>query len=686
MQLRFSLQNNLLGTLAISEPVGWDNCSLSLVRNTRWHSLSFEYSNNKLRFYQKSYNFITTAYENEGIDSVVVILVEIFDNETFTWQTIYEGLLRMKDLEIVRKKGNKYCECGLEQNDFAVKFKNKEEIKVGDFAINNINLHSQIIPKIDKVESVEGANQYIVESYGPDYFVLSPILFATIEDAGIINPLDNPNEKNALDDSFQHFFNLKAATKYKLKVKTQASCYYFKYSDPTVAKFVVKTAQTISTTINLLSNTTFPVLADSDPARRNIIFNVDLELEFTTTNEEKLFIYFLLENYQAGQSRVFWTFALTDFIEITEMSVAPASTADLHFVDDVFKKLVETNSEVPNSYYSEFFGRTANGYSGNGPGARTVLANGFEIRKLLPNPLRLTFKETFDALNAIFNLGIGIENVAGTKRIRIEKKEYFYKNGVSLHIPNVNNLRTTVADAYYFNQIKVGYEKYENDGLNGLDDFLSKREYANSVKSIKSSLEITSKFIASGYAIETTRRTPISTKEWKYDNDTFVICVNNMFTAAEKNENFQNLTDLVQGITAYNLRIAPNRNLLRWRNWISPSTLKNADKTLKFTAGDGNYKAKSSMINTTYDASYFGGNPLQENQNIVLNNGDALFVPEYYDFEAPLSWQELLEIKENPTLCISFDQGEGTPTLKGSPIDITLDTQKGKAKFKLLRK
>ena len=92
------------------------------------------------------------------------------------------------------------------------------------------------------------------------------------------------------------------------------------------------------------------------------------------------------------------------------------------------------------------------------------------------------------------------------------------------------------------------------------------------------------------------------------------------------------------------------------------------------------------MINTTYDDAYFGGNSLEENKQILLSNSDALFVPEYYDFEAPLSWQALLQVKENPTLCISFDQGEGTPTLKGSPIDITLDTQKGKAKFKLLRK
>jgi len=78
----------------------------------------------------------------------------------------------------------------------------------------------------------------------------------------------------------------------------------------------------------------------------------------------------------------------------------------------------------------------------------------------------------------------------------------------------------------------TGGLKNETESYNGLNDLFGNREYRTTLKSVRNTYDRLCQFIASDYAIEVTRRQfGGSTKDWRYDNETFIFCLTNKFCA-----------------------------------------------------------------------------------------------------------------------------------------------------------
>lgn len=224
------------------------------------------------------------------------------------------------------------------------------------------------------------------------------------------------------------------------------------------------------------------------------------------------------------------------FLDIEIQSQCLPTPAKSYFINEVFSRLAEKYTNDCLRVYSDYFGRTdSQPYSTatNGCGSNEVLTNGLLLRGVAlsdeTNPnLKVSFKETFEAMKAIHNVGMGIENDdqrMGYKCIRIEPYKHFYKDDV-LMVCEYPELVTRQTKTSYINMIKVGYEKWEAEETNGLFDLFGKREYKTRISAQRGSYEQVCKFIASDYALEVTRRRyGITSKDWKYDNDTFIVCV-----------------------------------------------------------------------------------------------------------------------------------------------------------------
>src|SRR5205085_5368245 len=76
-----------------------------------------------------------------------------------------------------------------------------------------------------------------------------------------------------------------------------------------------------------------------------------------------------------------------------------------------------------------------------------------------------------------------------------------------------------------YSTFTLGYDKWETEDYNGMDEILTKREFRLQITQLQNSLEQVSKILGSGYAIETTRRKGPDDKDWRYDNDVFAICL-----------------------------------------------------------------------------------------------------------------------------------------------------------------
>lgn len=205
-------------------------------------------------------------------------------------------------------------------------------------------------------------------------------------------------------------------------------------------------------------------------------------------------------------------------------------------INEVFSRLAENYTNDCFRVYSEYFGRVdSEPYSvdADGCGSNEVLSNGLLIRNAtLTNGdepiLKVSFKETFEAMKAVHNIGMGLEDDAdrlGYKRIRIEPYKHFYNDTVLFVLDSPAEIKRVVNDSFV-NMIKVGYQKWEAEETNGLYDLFGNREYKSNISAARGNYDQLCRFIASDYAIEVTRRKfGVTTKDWKYDNDAFIVCI-----------------------------------------------------------------------------------------------------------------------------------------------------------------
>lgn len=228
------------------------------------------------------------------------------------------------------------------------------------------------------------------------------------------------------------------------------------------------------------------------------------------------------------------------FFRIKGKSLCNKSIAKSYLINETFSRIAESYTNDCLRVYSDYFGRTnAQPYTSdqNGCGALEVLTNGLLIRDVrLTNgevpSLKLSFKELFEAMKAIHNIGIGIEadsHRVGSSVIRVEPYKHFYQDDVLFALELPREIKHKVNDNFV-NDIAIGYAKWEGEEVNGLYDLFAKREYKTNVSSSRGKYEAETKFIASYNAIEVTRRRfQMNSRDWRYDNDTFIVCVENKF-------------------------------------------------------------------------------------------------------------------------------------------------------------
>jgi hypothetical protein len=91
---------------------------------------------------------------------------------------------------------------------------------------------------------------------------------------------------------------------------------------------------------------------------------------------------------------------------------------------------------------------------------------------------------------------------------------------------NVDNTQRDTDPKNNIATLKVGYSKWEAEEAQGLDEFLSSREFRTTLSTLRAGWNKLCKFVASGYAIESTRRKlGTTTTDWRYDKDNFIMCV-----------------------------------------------------------------------------------------------------------------------------------------------------------------
>jgi hypothetical protein len=320
--------------------------------------------------------------------------------------------------------------------------------------------------------------------------------------------------------------------------------------------------------------------------------------------------------------------------------------------------------------------------------ARYSITKGSFLRNVIePSVPQLftSFEFMFDNCRKIFNIGWGFDN--NETELLIGNINDFYLGSVVADVGLVNKATFTTAKDLIYGTITIGYNKWEAEEYNGLDEMNTERQYRRNINSNPSELDLMADIISAGYTIEVTRRknqAETGTSDWRYDDDLFII---NTFEDEGQLYAYRGV-DLSPAFvyspaTRMNFTLTPVRNLMRWFRTLAAPTPTVTNESLKFTSGTGNFRAGGQMTTSC---------PVEDQQifeNSIINSTlfqsgyiNPIWKTIYATFEAPLSMVQFEAIKTNVYGAIRFRCGNDL--YLGNIVTLSHEPNTGLASFKLL--
>lgn len=431
---------------------------------------------------------------------------------------------------------------------------------------------------------------------------------------------------------------------------------------------------------------------------------------------ERLYIFLHLENYQyqtggggavVDPTQLTITIDTDSYTKLTAVSECQETSTKAYLINEALSRTAEIITDDCLRVYSAYFGRTdaepyANGIDvGDGCGSLEAITNGLFIRNVklkngAPPKMFVTMQEMLASLNAIHNIGMGLVDDPfrpGYKMLRVERFDYFYQNTTILQCPNVPELNSAVNIDKYVTKFVGGYEKWQAEEYGGQDDFHGQREYRTRIKTIpaeKGTLTQLSKYIASGYSIEVTRRqSGANDKDWRFDNDVFIIEVKrDGADFVVEIPNIDTSVNIFDPDTTYNIGISPARNAMRWVKHIAQSLLPNYTGTvLIFSAGQGNFVA-AALEDTTLcrieNAQLSEGEDIATTKFTLSEDYEPIMFNILDSFEYPMTVDNFNTVQANPYGVVEYSCNNDV-TYKGFIQTLSFKPESGKADFTLIR-
>lgn len=683
-RVRYTLKNKNFNSLIITEPIGWNDDEKEYARHENYHGIIAKFSNS-LKFIGSGADYIQLVLDVYGINEEIKLIREEKHPYTDVWSLTYSGYL---DLSTWVRENNqvsvKFNSGGLEQllksresekveidrdqtidgktisplstvnvelEGRRIFLKSKWEVKPPDNYANlytesnagNVREQSVGIPFKLINKSHENAQDVLTNTNSDDNGGTTGIMFFAVSDR---------NRILKIDLSFQFKYSVDESD---LNLQ---DCNFWIY----LAKYVNGSNYNNSTKIQLLN-----LFGHAVPDSNGQFFNVNYTGQINLNIGESLSVeaYSKVDFNVDNDAHLGITLSdISGYLKLEEDSFQEMTNTKAILAHEFAERLVTINTNKEKSFYSELLGRTDIGYSIDGKAALTAFTHGFWVRGFdkLPipteeppkienlfKPLTTSFKEFVESMSAVWNIGIGIENVGYKEVVRLESLSYFYNRTVTIKLPNqVKNVKRTIATDKYYSSIEIGYEKGGNyEEACGLDEFNVKATYTTSINRIKNVYNKVSKYRADSYAMEFARRKQKSlndTEDTTYDNDVFFLdlkkILNGLFRQRKYQDDFETLpTGIFSPETATNLRFSPFNCMLRHGWWISGSLRKYLTEYVRYASSVSNSQLKTKLI---------GSNEYSENGNIVNSELEfPRFIPEEIEFEHVCNFDIMQQVNGN---------------------------------------
>lgn len=555
------------------DPIGWDEMTLRMSRDKLYHGVFTEFTLSlKWHCNGGGKDYIDNIYNLEDINANITVLIEIDCDSTGNYTELYSGKLNLASYST----DGEYTTCNIEKSDLFTKLKARDEISVdlesdtsiGGETISTVDtkelaMHSQNIllqsgieatqalaktnphpnaadtilfrgfishdvdTRNSELESFQGWNDYDdVALNGPsasDTFL--PEIYTAV-DENLEYPVTLTYKANFLGEFRDAIASIQSRTVTGLTL----SLYYG--NDLASAAFIP-----LVSTGGYADGTT----GHTEPFTTGGLLTGSITLQYG----QKVWLgWFFSGTITTGPYVDYWNFEFdydTALFSLEVDSTTAPTQAKSVLVHEAFNQVCDSIADADLKFYSDFYGRLDSEkitYAGDGCGSKIAVTNGLNIREFEDKGIFCSLRDLFNTFHAIHNIGLTIEEVntiyAGMLEVvRVEPIQYFYDSTTEIiRLTGGVKVDRTNDNSRYYNNVVVGYDKWENEFKGGLDDPSTRHEYSTKVNSVKGNYNKISPYIASGYAIEFSRRKNSAierTEDWRYDNDNFVIAVKNFY-------------------------------------------------------------------------------------------------------------------------------------------------------------
>ncbi len=697
--------------------MGWDEFVFILERHDVRHGVFEHYDDTKLGFVGTGYDYIHNLYQQFGVQyEDCNLLVEwLCGNDT--WEQL--PLLRLNFMKVVFTQGlddGCVAEIDLDRDDCFSTFLNRFDTKVNITSLTSID--GSTLSEYDKLGAdmvmpsqtirkfTELRNTYF--DYETDFENLTvpattsnivtvcslPFGEEILNETGIVdtsptftfssgNPFDDLPPLLIVDEAGSYDISLAINAGFYLGIEFgAANTHHFNMG----IHFLISRQNGTTVYSNNLyqlditqPSPGFPDRTTCDPpdSYSNQVYGVSMSGTFDLLAGDEIRIYAQLEFQDTAGAAILRCERVTMFPTLASQesffkakidSTFEESTTKAFYINETFSRAIESITNDCFRAYSDYFGRTeCQPYASDAVGCGSLLAvtNGTYLRELVtPKPLTLSVKDIFDFLNSLHCIGFCLEddpNRPGMKLIRYEPAKYFYDQDDVLTLTGVRNAVVKPFDTRFINGFKIGFKNWQCEEYTGLDSTNTQRDYHTLLSVTENKLDVKTDAIGEGYATEVTRRQRNSSKDWRWDNHTFLICMtyDGMGAYAVEQGGVINETNLLFPDERINLRISPARNALRWLPLLAQNYKDVNGTILYFTDGDGNVLASWENPSTCANES----GVIAENGNLSLDNvfdtslAFPAFLFEKISFTTPFSANQWLTVRANPHKRISVSWG-----------------------------
>lgn len=530
----------------IDEPINWDKITLELPRDKESFAFNFEFVDDSVQLafandtspnelIENAYDLVKGIYDLVGSDGVIVLQYGYFLPHTSIQKVQFTGNVNLNTY--VDEKGQ--ITCSVEKTSFENLARSRFETPISLNAVTTldgktisqaqsytIRLHSKKINKQFKSEITNGISAEISD--------ISRFVSVQIDSS---NPVTSEIEENqglplaisGVDprDEDRYFFRIVEAGDYTLKVRFSFDFTVVRGGIGPVGNWNFVPRLMVQRSGATIDYTTFEDFRQSGTEGSRLLVrqvNCNFELSKTWNVDDRLYLDVTGQMQYAGASYSYRVDNYTGSIQLLGQTTALSTTSRSYRLFDAITKMVEISTGQIDSVISSILGPGGAMY-------KTFISNGYAIRNFTSSdkPVITNIKDFIDSVAAIGGLGYGYTKRDGKDYFIIEPIEYFYRNMEITRIDDLYDYREEQAKEQVFNEIEVGYEKFAEEELNTLDEFNTYQTNLMPIKTYKAKFPKKSKYIASGYSIESQRREQFKdnpSESLSTDDEIFIISCN----------------------------------------------------------------------------------------------------------------------------------------------------------------